>query len=171
MIDSPALHDRSGFASVYHPVRMLGMVLFIILLRVIITRKLYNIRTFLRIFPGHIVRGKRHRRILQGIMTFYQFLQVTGDFLPALSRMGVINFIPDTPHQYTGMVSVLSDPAFHIPCRPFPEKPAIVIGCFRAFPHIKSFRDYQDSHFIRQFQETGSHHVMSPPHRINAHFF
>jgi hypothetical protein len=71
MIDSPALYDRSGFAAVNDPIRMLVVMLLVIFFRVIIACNLHDIRTFPRILPRHIVGAKRNPRISPRIMLFH----------------------------------------------------------------------------------------------------
>ena len=171
MIHAPALYNGGGLTSVDHPVRVLFVMLFIILLGVIISCQLYNIRTPLCIFPGHIIGADGHGGIFCRIIFFHQFLQIPGSLLSPLVCMGVIDFISDTPKDHTGMISVSLYPAFHIPCGPLLEKSGIIICCFSPLPHIKGFRDHKKPHLIGKLCKTGCHHIVGSSYCIYSHFF
>ena len=64
MIYAPALYCRSSLRTIHEPVRMFPVVLVVIFLTVIIACIFYNICTFLRIFPGHIIRAYRNLRMV-----------------------------------------------------------------------------------------------------------
>ena len=73
MIDSTALYNRSSLTSINDPFRMIFMVVCIIFLSIVISGIFYDIRTFLCIFPRHIVRTNRHFGIVSWVVFSYFF--------------------------------------------------------------------------------------------------
>ena len=132
MINSAALNNRTRFTSINHPIWMLFMVFFIIIFSIIITNKLYNIRTFLSIFPWHIIGSQSNRSIFQRIISTYFCYKFFHPFFSfCAAHMGIINLISNTPHNQAWMISVSTNPAFYIFLIPLREKSCIIIGILR----------------------------------------
>ena len=147
------------------------MMLFVILFSIIITGKLHFLRAMLCVFPRHIIGADRDTGILPVIILLHQITQPYRNLTSVRIHMGIINFVSNTEHDDTWVIPVTHHPAFHITFAPFLEKPCIIISGFRPFPHIKGFRNHQNSHLIRQLNHGGCRHVMRTAQCIHAHFF
>ena len=132
MINSAALNNGTCLTAVNHPIRMLFMVFFIIIFSVIIANEFYDVRTFLRIFPWHVIRAQGNCSIFQRVMSLYFCHEFFYPFFPLFAAyMGIINLISNTPHNQAWMISVPSHPAFYIFLIPLWEKSCIVIRILR----------------------------------------
>ena len=169
MIDAAALYDRRSLASVNDPVRILFMVLFIIFFRVIISRQLHDICTFLGVFPRHIVRTDGHRRHITVVPLSDRGNEASGDLLSVGIRMGVRDLVANTPHDNRGVIAIPADPAADILLHPLLEKSGVIIWILRHLPHVKGFGQYQKSHLVRQFHHFHCRHVVRSPQGIDAH--
>ena len=147
------------------------MMLLVILFSIIITGKLHFVRTELRVFPRHIIGTDRNTCISAVIILLHEVTQPYRNLSSVCIHMGIINFISNTEHDNTWMIPVTHHPAFHITFAPFLEKPCIIISGFRPFPHIKGFRNHQDSHLICQLHYGGRCHVVRTTQCIHSHFF
>ena len=147
------------------------MMLFVILFSIIITGKLDFLRTVLRVFPRHIIGADCDTGIPPVIIPLDQITQSHRDLTPMRIHMGIVYFISNTEHDDTWMIPVTHHPAFHITFAPFLEKPRIIISSFRPFPHVKGFRNHQNSHLICQIHYGRCCHVVRTAQCIHAHFF
>ena len=148
MVNAPALYDGGSFTSVNHPVGMFFMVCIVMVVAVIVTSQLYNIRTVLCALPGHIIGTDGNSCIFLGVMDkhiSHQSFRQTHAFC----FMGIVNFVTDTPHDNGGMVSVPANPACHVLFCPFIEKSGVVVFGLGLHPHIECFRNNIHTHGIR----------------------
>ena len=169
MIYAAALDYRRSFASVDDPVRIFFMMLFIIFFCVIIARHFHDVRTFLGIFPGHVIGTDRHRCHLPVIPLSDCCKEAAGDLLSMGIRMGIRDLIANTPHDNGRMIAVSADPAAYILLHPFLEKSGIIIRILCHFPYIKCFGQDQEAHLICQFHQFHSGHIMGSPQGIDTH--
>ena len=169
MIHPSALYHRGSLTSVDDPVRMLFMVFRIIFFRVVIARHFHDIRTFLGIFPGHVIGTDRHRCHLPVIPLSDYCKEATGDLLSMGIRMGIRNLVANAPHDNGRMIAVSADPAAYILLHPLLEKSGIIIRILCHLPHIERFGYDQKSHLIRQFHQFHSGHIVGSPHSIDTH--
>ena len=169
MIHPSALYHRGSLTSVDDPVRMLFMVFRIIFFRVVIARHFHDIRTFLGIFPGHIIGANGNRCNIAIVPLSDRRDQPAGDLLTMSIRMGIRDLIANTPHDNRGMIAVSANPAAYILLHPFLEKSGIIIRILCHLPHIERFGYDQKSHLIRQFHQFHSGHIMGSPHSIDTH--
>ena len=145
------------------------MVLFIIFFRVIISRQLHDICTFLCVFPWHIVRADGHRRHISVVPLSDRGNEASGDLLSVGVCMGVRDLIADAPHDNSGVIAVPADPATDILLHPVLEKSGVIIWILRHLPHVKGFGQYQKSHLVRQLHHFHRRHVVRSPQGIDAH--
>ena len=169
MVNTAAGKHRRRFTSVDHPVQMLPVMLFIKVLRIVIPHTVKLLCAFLWIFPFHKVRADGNRRMSFGIKLAYSVTKGSGDLDASFRYQSILNFIPDTPHQKTCPVAVPSDPGFHILFKPVVKKSGIIIGGLCFLPHVKSFRQHQKAHFIRQLHKLRRRHIMGCPDGVYAH--
>ena len=169
MIDAAALYNRRSLASVDDPVRILFMVLFIIFFRVIISRQLHDICTFLCVFPWHIVRTDGHRCHITVVPLSDRGNEASGDLLSVGIRMGVWDLVTNAPHDNRGVIAIPTDPAADILFHPVLEKSGVIIWILGHLPHVKGFGQYQKSHLVRQFHHFHCRHVVRSPQGIDAH--
>ena len=169
MIDAAALYNRRSLTSVDDPVRILFMVLFIIFFRVIISRQLHDICTFLCVFPWHIVRADGNRCHIAVVPLSDRGNEASGDLLSVGICMGVRDLIADAPHNNRGVIAVPADPATDILLHPVLEKSGVIIWILRHLPHVKGFGQYQKSHLVRQLHHFHRRHVVGSPQGIDAH--
>ena len=137
MINAPALNNGIGLTSIDDPVRMLLVMLLIIILSVVVTCNLEDIRTFLRHLPRHIVRANCDSCIHKRIMQLNIGFEVPRYFLTSLACMSIVYLISDAPHDHRWMISVSSNPAGNISLVPLGEKSCVVKLSLWPFPHIK----------------------------------
>ena len=145
------------------------MVLFIIFFRVIISRQLHDICTFLGIFPGHIVRADGHRCHITVVPLSDRGNETFGDLLSMGIRVSIRYLVANAPHDNRGVIAVSADPAADILLHPVLEKSGVIIWILRHLPHVKGFGQYQKSHLVRQLHHFHRRHVVGSPQGIDPH--
>ncbi len=168
-VDTPALYQGGSLAAVYHPVRVLLMLLCIVVLAVVVACHLQNVRTLSGILPGHVIGTDGDRRILLRVMLPDTAIQFPCDLLSSLVRMGVIDFISDGPHEQGRVVSVPADPASHIPLVPLFEKTGVIIFRLRPLPHVESLIHHKEPHPVRHIHKCRVRRIMAGADGVAAH--
>ena len=144
-------------------------MLLIVFLGIIVSRKLYNISTFLCVLPRHIIRAYGNGCIALRVM----FSDIPGkpscNLLTMLIAMCIVYLISNAPHDYGDVVSVPSNPACHILVRPVDKKPCIVKFRLRKLPHIERFAVNQKAHLIRKLQHFLGRHIVRGTNGIYTH--
>ena len=110
MINSAALNNRSRFASVYHPVRVSGVVFLIKSFTVVIACKLENISAFLTVLPLHIVRAECDIAVAIRVMEPNEPFEPCRYLLTSLVSVCVKNLISNAPAYDRRAVSVTAHP-------------------------------------------------------------
>ena len=79
------------------------------------------------------------------------------------------NFITDTPHDDTWMITVALDEIRQIFLMPFIEETGIIAIRFLAAPHIKTLVHHEETHRIAHVQEFWCRRIMTASDSVHAH--
>ena len=168
MVDSPALQQRSRFASVDHPVGVCLMVLLIVFLSIVIARKLNHFRASLGAFPGHIIAAEGHLGLCP-VVAAHLLHKKTCPFFPLLRYIHIRDLITDGPEDHGGVSAVPADPGRHVLPPGLREKTGVVIGGLWQFPHIEQLVHHQKAQSVAEIQEFPCRRVVGRPDRVRPH--
>ena len=97
-------------------------------------------------------------------------LQELRNFVSDRAALGG-NLIADAPHYHTRIVAIVVQHIHHIAFCPFVEVTVISVFTFGDVPFVERFDHHHESHFITQFHEFGSRHVVGSTNGIASHVF
>ena len=95
-------------------------------------------------------------------------LQELRNFVSDRAALGG-NLIADAPHYHTRIVAIVVQHIHHIAFCPFVEVTVISVFTFGDVPFVERFDHHHESHFIAQFHEFGSRHIMGSTNGVASH--
>ena len=137
-------------------------------LRIVVTRKLHDIRALLRVRVAHVVGANGCGRVLLRVVFQDIIVQALG-YVKAVRVDGVVYLVADAPHYNARVIAVALYPAAYVALRIFNIETVVVVFGLSLFPHIKGFAVNEKSHLVAELHKLSCRHIVRCTDSIHAH--